>query len=123
MLVVLLGTLYDVQKRFVHHMRYQELKSSSAAALLTNADATIDTCLDHDLGVDEEVLYYNSVKEWCLFSKLLINFSAYSNCKKIFKISNSNNNELSCLHGIRVLSMCKQFMSCTYFKSIGSDLS
>lgn len=106
MLVVLVGTLYDIQKRIVHNMRCQELKSNSERrALLANEDCTIDTSLNQDLGVDEEVLYYNSVKEWCLFSQFLVNFSAYFNCKKIFKI-NSNANELACLHGIRVLSLC-----------------
>lgn len=104
-LVVLVGTLYDIQKRLVHHIRCEELRSSSTRALLTNADSTIDTDLDQDLGVDEEVLYCNSVKEWCLFSQILVSFSAYSNCKKIFKI-NANANELACLHGIRVLSLC-----------------
>lgn len=112
MLVVLLSTLFDVYKRLRHYLIGEQMRENSRI-LLTNADQAIDTNLDHDLGVEEEVLYFNFIKNECLIVRLLVSFSAYSNTKKIFKITKENN-EFRCLHGIRVLSLCWVILGHSY---------
>lgn len=129
--IVLIGTAYDVYKRYINYLNCQEIVTHSTVLIENSTDElehSADFVDDHS-NIDFENLYlinlsrkfktlklfkkkvilkfFNSDEP--VFFRILVTFSLYTNTKKIFKVEKKdikNQQQLGCLHGIRVLSLC-----------------
>lgn len=103
--ICLIGTAYDLYKRYVNYLHCQEIVNHSTVVLMDNEEEAEISLAEHREKIDYENLYFINLSHEPAFFRLLVTFSIYTNTKKIFKIDSNNNQQLACLHGIRVLSL------------------
>ena len=130
--LVLIATLVDIYKRYRFHLKCIELLSNSNLSIdssgLTgneinsnenntsnnNNNNNNSEINNSDYSSNRENVYLLSINHEHIIIQLLISFSFYTNCKKLFKI-NTSGDQLKCLDAIRFLSIGN--ITLNYFKN------
>ncbi len=107
--IVLIATLLDIYKRYRFHLKCVELLSNSnlsidSSGLTGNEINNTAEANNSDYSSNRENVYLLSINHEHVIVQILISFSFYTNCKKLFKV-NANGDQLKCLDAIRFLSI------------------
>ena len=105
------ATIFDIAHEFVIFRKEQQIQEATITIIETEAEHYSSLIIN-----EREQLLNISMKEsakesFCV--KISQCFSIYKNFKKIFHVSNDEN-QLSCLHGIRVLSLAWVILGHSY---------
>lgn len=99
---MLIGTIYDLT---IIALQKSRLNSGLMSPIIIVQNETEDTINTIENEESQNLIVQNMFKEDSMISKYLIGFSIYTNTKKLFKIAKNNDDDLSCLHAIRFLSI------------------
>lgn len=98
--LVIAGTILDIQKAYFKYNKYTDK--------LINEET-------------ERLIKTHDEKEEPKLFKILLGFSAYTNTKKIFNVSNVGEGKLDCLDGIRFMSIGWVILGHTYVFLLGNS--
>ena len=107
-LLVLIGTVFDLVKLYIRRIIFLR---ESRTITFQFTDDSINNEETQNLIAD--ITEQSFFSDESIFSKLLSNFSIYSNSIKVFKDS-TEASRLRCLHAIRVLSLSWVILAHTY---------